>query len=272
MANLSLRRSFSSLCTGSSASNSTCPTAACLLYLNAFLPRLASNHPPPLPLPGMTPARLRAPTSLDRKHPRSVRETLAGSDRPEPAHFAADGLRAIHRDPSGGRPLSLGSRGFRGCRLQRRTRRPSGPHPSSADSAGTVSRSHCRQTPPQHHVPRALHPSQDSVEIHGGSFQPRHFHPRRQCRALRHCRPAQFPPQHFRQSQHFFADQRRFLRPLARNLSSTLDLDCPHRFSARDVYLYDRLGTALRDSCSTAFARAHSRPASGADSCFLTPI
>src|SRR5579872_2287323 len=272
MENLSRRLSFSSLCTGSSASNSTCPTAACLLYLNASLPRLASSHRPPLLLGGMTPENPRAPTNLDRRRPRSVRETLAGSDRPEPAHPAADGLRAIHRDPSGGRPLSLGSRGFRGCRLQRRTRWPAGPHPSSADSAGTVSRSHCRQTSFEYHVPRALHPSQNSVEIYCCCFQPRHFHPRRQCRALRHCRPAQFPPQYFRQSQHFFADQRRFLRPLARNLSSTLDLDFPHRFPARDLHFYDRFGTSLRDSCPTAFAPAHPRPASGADSCFLTPI
>ena len=128
--------------------------------------------------------------------------------RSQSTHFAADGLRSVHRHPSGGRALLVGAHPLRDRRIQRWPGRPARPHASSTDAARPVPRSHRRQASAEHDVSGAVDPAQDSVEIHGAGLQPRHFDFGGQRRAVRDCRTAGFPPQHFRKGEHLLADQR----------------------------------------------------------------
>src|SRR5271169_754878 len=140
MASPSPRLSFFFPCTALSGSNATYPTAACLLSRSASSPRPDWSHPPP----SHPPTEIRknwatTSTTPDRLPPRSVREALPSLHRPQSAHLAADDLRPVHRDSSGGGALSLGTRRFRNRRLQRWAGRLARPHASSANPAGPIS-------------------------------------------------------------------------------------------------------------------------------------
>src|SRR5215467_11784880 len=235
--------------------------ATCPRFRNAFLPRPVSRPPPRWPA-------VRRRERMQSKSPRRMlpgrgREALSSPHRSQSAHPAAHDLCSVHRDPPAGRALPLGAHRLRDCRFQRRTRRPARPDAAPANVVGPISRSHRRQAVAEHDVSGALDSPQDPLEKHGARVQPRHFDPGGQRRVIRDCRAQEFPPEHLRKGQHLLADQRRFLCAAAGDRSAALGVDSAHRFLTGDIFLYHHFRPALRDSCTTAFARTQPCPAAG---------
>src|SRR5262249_18282578 len=110
--------------------------------------------------------------------------------------------------------------------------------------------------PAEHGVSCALHPAQDSVEVHRGGFQPRYFHSRSEHGSVRNRGTARLPPQHFRKGQHLRATCCGFLCLAAGDLSHALDRHRPHPVPQGGIYLHNYLGPALRSAGGSATARA----------------
>src|SRR5579871_1266365 len=185
---------------------------------------------------------------------RSRLEAFASTHGSQSADTSPDDLRAVYRDPSGRWALPLGLDRICHRRLQRWARWSAGSHASSADSARTISGPDCRQASLEHDVSGALDPPQDSLEVYGRGFQPRHFDSRGQRGFVRHCRAAELPPEHFREGQHSFTNRGGIFRAAASGASAAVGLDRAHRFSACHFSLYDCLSLALRDSRAAASA------------------
>src|SRR5262245_27368700 len=100
MASLSRLPWSAFLCIESSAWSLTCQTGACLLFRSVSLPRRDWNLRLHWPLNHDVGSK---PTAR-----RSKLEVFASPHGSQSTDAAAYDLRAVHRDPSGGRALSLG--------------------------------------------------------------------------------------------------------------------------------------------------------------------
>src|ERR1700733_16296317 len=98
---------------------------------------------------------------------RSVLEALADFYCPQPTHVTTDDFCSVHRHPSGGRSLSLGTGGLCYSGLQRWVGRLARTHTPSTDSARPVSGSNRRQAFAEHDVSYSLNTAQDPVEVYG---------------------------------------------------------------------------------------------------------
>src|SRR6266853_4977690 len=189
---------------------------------------------------------------------RNRRETFANLDSTQSAHAATNDLRAVHRDPFGRRPLSLGPYRLRNRRLQRWPRRASCPRASSANFARSISRPHSRQTPAENDVSCTVDSAQNSLEILSRGFQPRYFHPRGQRRAFCHRRTKKLQSQYFRKSEYLVPDRRHLFCPALSSAAPALDMDRANRIPARHLHFHDYFGNPLRVAGTTALARSSS--------------
>src|SRR5712671_4530553 len=263
MESRSLPQSCFFRCTGLNVSTSTLLMGLCLPFRNAFRRRPALIPPRCWVLP-KTRGNKDAP--LRQCIPRFARiriqsETVTNLHRAEPTHAAADDFRSVYRDPTGRRPLLMGSGFVRDRGIQRWLGWLVSPQVAPANSAWPISRPYRGQALVEHDVPGAFHSAQDSVEVYGARIQPRYFHPGCQRGAVYHCGIAQFPPQHLRKGEYFFADCRSVLRDAVLRTAGALDLDCAHGRFARHLFLHHYLSAALCFSCATPAAHAHSRSA-----------
>src|SRR6266853_1371292 len=189
---------------------------------------------------------------------RNRRETFANLDSTQSAHAATNDFLAVHRDPFGRRPLSLGPYRLRNRRLQRWPRRASCPQASSANFARSISRPHSRQTPAERNVPCTFHSAQNPLEILSRGFQPRYFHPRRQHRAFCNRRTEKLQSQYFRKSEHLLPDRRRLFCLALSSAAPALGMDRANRIPARHLHFHDYFGNPLRVAGTTALARSSS--------------
>src|SRR5260370_28595112 len=189
---------------------------------------------------------------------RNRRETFANPDSTQSAHAATNDFRAVHRDPFGRRPLSLGPYRLRNRMLQRWARRASCPQASSANLARSISRTHSRQTPAEHDVSCTVHSSQNSLEILSRGFQPRYFHPGRQRRAFCNRRTKKLQSQYFRKSEYLLPDRRHLFCLDLSIAAPALDTDRANRIPARHLYFHDYFRNPLCVASTTALARSSS--------------